>query len=94
MSNWEDLLLIAEFVYNNAPFASIGFLPFFANYGYYPLAYNPPAEPRARNPVSQYYAHWMTQVYDNTRKRLEKSRVCMKEWVDKRRNFFRIYAVG
>ena len=51
---------MAEFAYNNASSASIGFLPFFANYGYYPLAYNPPAEPRARNPANKYYAHWMT----------------------------------
>ena len=48
---------MAEFIYNNALSASIGLLPFFANYGYHPLAYNPPAEPRARNPASQYYAH-------------------------------------
>ena len=38
---------MAEFIYNNIPFALIGFLLFFVNYGYYPLAYNPPAEPRA-----------------------------------------------
>ena len=85
---------MAEFVYNNAPSTLIGLLPFFANYGYYPSVYNPSAEPRARNPVSQYYAHWITQVYDNIRKRLEKSRVCIKEWVNKWRNSLRIYAVG
>ena len=70
---------MAEFAYNNALSASIGLLPFFINYEYHPSVYNPPAEPRARNPVNQYYAHRMTQVYDNTRKRLEKSRVCIKE---------------
>ena len=85
---------MAEFVYNNAPFTSISLSPFFINYGYYPLVYNPPAEPRAQNPVNQYYTHWITQVYNNTRKRLEKSRVCIKEWVNKRRNSPRIYAVG
>ena len=94
MSNWEDLLPTAEFAYNNAPSASTGLSPFFANYGYHPSAHNPPAEPRARNPASQHYAHWMTQVYDDTRKRLEKSRVRMKEWADKRRNSLRTYAVG
>ena len=77
---------MAKFVYNNAPSASTGLSPFFANYGYYPSAYNPPAEPRAWNPASQYYAHWITQVYNDTRKWLEKSRVRMKEWVNKRRN--------
>ena len=85
---------MAKFAYNNAPSALIGLLPFFVNYGYYSLAHNPPAEPRTRNPVNQYYAYWMTQVYNNTRKRLEKSRVCMKEWVNKWRNSHRIYTVG
>ena len=70
---------MAEFVYNNVPFASISLLLFFINYGYYLLAYNPPAEPGARNPANQYYTYWMTQVYDNTQKRLEKSRVRIKE---------------
>ena len=74
---------MAKFAYNNAPFTLIGLLPFFINYGYYFSAYNPPAEPRARNPINQYYTHWITQVYNNTRKWFEKSRVCIKEWVDK-----------
>ena len=85
---------MAEFIYNNAPFTSTSLLPFFINYGYYPSAHNPPAEPRARNPVNQYYAHWITQVYNNTRKRLKKSRVRIKEWANKRRNSPRTYTVG
>ena len=85
---------MAEFIYNNTPSASIGLLSFFANYGYYPLAYNPPAEPCARNPINQYYTHWITQVYNNTRKRLKKSRVRIKEWVNKRQNSPRTYTVG
>jgi hypothetical protein len=34
--NWSDLLPIAEFAYNNAPSASTGISPFFANKGYHP----------------------------------------------------------
>ena len=34
--NWSDLLLIAEFTYNNAPNATTGILPFFTNKGYHP----------------------------------------------------------
>ena len=75
---------MAKFVYNITPSALISLSPFFVNYKYHPLIYNPPAEPRARNPINQHYTHWITQVYNNTRKRLEKSRVRMKEWVDKR----------
>ena len=57
---------MAKFVYNNAPFTLTGLLLFFVNYKYHPLTHNPPAEPRARNPINQYYTHWITQVYNDT----------------------------
>jgi hypothetical protein len=34
--NWSSLLLLAEFAYNNAPSATTGISPFFANKGYHP----------------------------------------------------------
>ena len=34
--NWHTLLPLAEFAYNNAPSATTGISPFFANKGYYP----------------------------------------------------------
>jgi hypothetical protein len=34
--NWSELLPIAEFAYNNAPNATTGISPFFANKGYHP----------------------------------------------------------
>ena len=34
--NWSDLLPLAEFAYNNAPNATTGVTPFFANKGYHP----------------------------------------------------------
>src|ERR1700723_4789336 len=34
--NWKKLLLLAEFAYNNAPSATTGISPFFANKGYHP----------------------------------------------------------
>jgi len=33
--NWSDLLPLAEFTYNNAPSATTGVSPFFANKGYH-----------------------------------------------------------
>ena len=35
-NNWVKLLLIAEFIYNNAKNVSIGYTPFELNCGYYP----------------------------------------------------------
>src|ERR1700685_2045368 len=34
--NWSELLALAEFAYNNAPSATTGIAPFFANKGYHP----------------------------------------------------------
>jgi len=34
--NWKELLPLAEFAYNNAPSATTGISPFFANKGYHP----------------------------------------------------------
>ena len=34
--NWSDLLPLAEFTYNNAPSATTGLTPFYANKGYHP----------------------------------------------------------
>ena len=34
--NWSQLLLLAEFAYNNAPNASTGITPFFTDKGYHP----------------------------------------------------------
>ena len=40
--DWDTLLPIAEFAYNNAPNASTGISPFYANKGYHPsLAVHP-----------------------------------------------------
>ena len=40
--NWSSLLPLAKFAYNNAPSATTGILPFFANKGYHPnLAIHP-----------------------------------------------------
>jgi len=35
-NNWSKLLPLAEFAYNNAPSATTGVSPFFANKGYHP----------------------------------------------------------
>ena len=35
-NNWSKLLPLAEFAYNNAPNATMGLTPFYANKGYHP----------------------------------------------------------
>lgn len=93
MSNWEELLPTAEFAYNNTSSSSTHLSPFYANYGYHPSAHNPPrAVPR--NPSSRLYSHWMTQVHEDAKKHLEKSRQRMKEWADKKRKEAPSYEKG
>jgi len=43
--NWSKLLPLAEFAYNNAPSATTGVSPFFANKGYHPNTILLPPEP-------------------------------------------------
>ena len=41
-NNWSELLLLVEFTYNNAPNATMGLTPFYANKGYHPsITVNP-----------------------------------------------------
>lgn len=79
MSNWEELLPMAEFAYNNASSASSGISPFYANLGYHPASHNEPlAGEKILNPASQLYAHWMTQVHDEATRHLNSARKRMK----------------
>lgn len=57
--DWHDLLPLAEFAYNNAPQASVGFSPFFVNHGYNPRAEFSASDgsvPAAREHVAQLQA--------------------------------------
>jgi hypothetical protein len=88
MSNWAELLPMAEFAYNNSSSASTGTTPFYANYGYHPAGHNPPSakeSSRTLNPASKVYAHWMTTVHAEAATHLEHARARMKQYADVRR---------
>jgi hypothetical protein len=48
--DWVDLLLTAEFAYNNHHHLSINMTPFFANYGYHPTLTNMPSAAQSGEP--------------------------------------------
>src|SRR5438105_14613651 len=55
-NNWSELLLIAEFSYNNSITSATGLSPFYVNYGYHPETYW--LVPRTlQNPAASIYAH-------------------------------------
>lgn len=68
--NWSDLLPLAEFAYNNAPNATTGVSPFFANKGYHPnLSIHPErdlASAQARQYVTDLH-ELQEQLKDNIR---------------------------
>jgi hypothetical protein len=57
--NWVDLLLMAEFSYNNHHHPSINTTPFFANFGYHPRLSNVPMAAQSNPPDIH-----VQQIYD------------------------------
>ena len=51
--NWADLLLMAEFAYNNHHHPLINMTPFFANYGYHLTLMNVPSVTQSDEPDKQ-----------------------------------------
>ena len=50
--NWNDLLLLAEYAYNNSATTATQMSPFFPNYGFHPRT-NWPVETESKNPASR-----------------------------------------
>ena len=72
-NNWSELLLMAEFLYNNSITAVTGLSPFYANYEYYPETHW--LVPRtSQNLAANTYAHWLQEVHHQCLKRLETTR--------------------
>jgi len=61
LDNWEEMLPIAEYAYNNSLHSTVKMIPFFANYGSHPRT-NWPTTEFSGNPTSQNYIQWMTSV--------------------------------
>ena len=71
--NWNDLLPLAEYAYNNSATTATEMSPFFANDGSHPRT-NWPVEKESKNPISRNYVHWMESVHKLCVKCLEECR--------------------
>jgi hypothetical protein len=60
--DWADLLLMAEFAYNNHHHPSIDTTPFFANYGYHPTLTNVPSAAQSGEPDKRIQRIYNTQT--------------------------------
>src|ERR1700712_2580900 len=91
--NWSSILPLAEFAYNNAPNASTGITPFFANKGYHPnITYHPErdlASLQARDFVAN-----LDEVHDFLRQEIRSAQTRYKEQADKLRKPQPEFTVG
>ena len=91
--NWNDLLPLAEFAYNNSASTTTQMSPFFANFGFHHRT-TWPVEKESKNPASRNYAHWMESVHELCVKRLEETREHMGKYYDRSRKEAPPYTVG
>ena len=81
--NWNQLLPLAEYAYNNSVTAPTKMSPFYANYGYHSRT-NWSKEGEAKNPASELYAHWMESVHKKAKENLETARNLMGSYYNKK----------
>jgi uncharacterized membrane protein len=85
MKDWEELLPIAEYAYNNSVSASTKFSPFFVNYGYNPRTNWPKDQPPV-NPTSSNYVHWLKAIHEECETNLARTRERMGRYYDQKRS--------
>jgi len=81
-NDWEALLPMVEFAFNNSVTIGNGVSPFFANYGFHPATLDPPGKEEPLNPASTVYGHWMQTVHEESRKGLEEAQERMRRYTD------------
>jgi hypothetical protein len=79
-----SMLAMAEYTYNNSKHASTKISPFYANYGFEART-SWATEIQFRNPASEMYGHYMNQVHQKLRQRLQESVELMQKHYNKRR---------
>ena len=79
--DWADLLLMAEFAYNNHHHPSIDSTPFFANYGYHPMLTNIPNVAQSSDPDKR--IQWIHETQEECKRAIERSQEVSKRAYDK-----------
>jgi len=83
-NDWASMLAMAEYAYNNSKHSATKISPFYANYGFEPRT-TWPTDIQFRNPASEMYGHYMTDVHCRLREWSAKSVELMKKYYNKKR---------
>jgi hypothetical protein len=94
MSNWVELLPMAEFTYNNSQTTATGHSPFYTNYGFHPNSGITQPRTDILLVTSKAYGHWMTAIHVDCHETLEKTHKTMKRYADKDRAEAPKYSTG
>ena len=82
--DWSELLPLAEFAYNNAPSATTGISPFFANKGYHPNIMVHP-EQDLSSAKTRDFAVNLDELHEELRLQIAKAQRCYQGPADARR---------
>ena len=83
--NWKGLILLAEFAFNNAPSATTGISPFFANKRYHPnITVHPELE--VTSAKAKEFAVNLNDLHQELRTQISKVQKCYQGPVDSRRS--------
>src|SRR5690606_26740223 len=82
--DWHRLLPLAEFAYNNAPSATTGVSPFFANKGYHP-ALNIHPERDLASSAAQEFAVDLASLHEHLRESIAIAQKSYQHYADRKR---------
>jgi len=83
-NKWSSMLAMAAYAYNNSKHSATKISPFYVNYGFEPRT-TWPTEIQFRNPASEMYGHYMTDVHQRLKEMLAESVKLMKQYYNKKR---------
>jgi len=84
---------MAEYAYNNSKHSSTKISPFHANYGFEPRT-TWPTEIQFKNPASELYGHYMTNIHTKVKERLSEAMESMKKNYNNKRKSIEPFVKG
>jgi hypothetical protein len=91
--NWESMLGMAEYAYNDSKHSATRISPFYANYIFEPRN-NWPTEVQFRNPASELYGHYLTSVHSKLTEQLKVSIEAMGKYNNEERKSIEPFTKG